>query len=161
MIGRYVMKCTLCITILVFVIGSAGCKKDEDPASAGNNSNTAPPAQATVFRTGIFSGQNGYVTSGGVDVLRDSTTGNEFVRTKNDFRVSGGAGTITMWLTNQTGAMNLNSTTAKIEVGAITSGFSGMYTFSIPTPGSSAFTHIVAFCQIARINFGSAALQTL
>lgn len=150
------MKSMLRVAIVIIITVSAGCKKDGEPVSAGNN--VSPPAQGTILKAGVFSGQNGYATSGGVDVIRDST-GAEFVRTKSDFRVSGGAGTITMWLTNQAGAMNLNSITTKVEIGAITSGFSGVYSFSIPAPGSGSFTHIVTFCQIARVNFGNAALQ--
>lgn len=153
------MKSILHIAIVIIATASIGCKKDENPASAANNSNVSPSGQATLLKRGVFVGQNGYATSGCADVIRDST-GAEFVRTKTDFRVSGGAGTITIWLTNQAGAANLNSTSTKAEVGAITSGFSGVYSFSIPPPGSGSFTHIVAFCQAAQINFGNASLQS-
>jgi hypothetical protein len=117
-----------------------------------------PPTQRTIVKTGTFSGQNGYATSGGVEIVRDSS-GGEFVLTKSDFRVSGGAGTITAWLTDATGAGNLNSSSVKVQVGTINSGFAGVYAFPIPSPGLGSHSHVVMFCQSARINFGTATLQ--
>lgn len=146
------MKQVLFIIVAVLL----GCKKDDPPTTSTNAVN--PPAQRTVVKTGAFSGQNGYATSGGVEIVRDSTR-TEFVLTKSDFRVSGGAGTITAWLTDATGATNLNSSTTKVQVGTINSGFAGTYAFPIPAPGLGSYSHVVMFCQAARINFGNAALQ--
>jgi hypothetical protein len=144
--------CVFIASLVVF-----GCKSDE-PTQAGPTNQANPPVQRTVVKTGTFSGQNGYATSGGVEIVRDST-GAEFVLTRSDFRVSGGAGTITAWLTDGTGAGNLNSSSTKVHVGTINSGFAGVYTFPIPAPGLGAHSHVVMFCQSARVNFGNAALQ--
>jgi hypothetical protein len=145
------------IFVLSATLIALGCKSD-DPTASGPTNQVNPPVQRTVVKTGTFSGQNGYATSGGVEIVRDST-GAEFVLTRSDFRVSGGAGTITAWLTDGTGAGNLNSSSTKVHVGTINSGFAGVYTFPIPAPGLGAHSHVVMFCQSARVNFGNAALQ--
>lgn len=142
--------------VLVMMIGVLSCKSD-DPITMASNSTTPPPSR-TILKTGVFTGQNGYATSGGVDVVRDSS-GAEFVVTKSDFRVSGGAGTITAWLTDATGAGNLNSSSVKLQVGTINSGFAGVYAFPVQGAMASSYSHIVMFCQSARINFGNAPLQ--
>ncbi|MBM2841136.1 MAG: vgb 2 [Bacteroidetes bacterium] len=113
-------------------------------------------ASPTVLRVGTFNGQNGYSTSGSLQILRQ-TNGTEVFMTGTNFSVSGGAGSIGVWLTNSTGATNLNSTTVKIRLATITSGFSGVYTFTIPG-GLGNYTHAVTFCESANINFGNAQL---
>jgi hypothetical protein len=113
-------------------------------------------ASPTVLRVGTFNGQNGYSTSGSLQVLRQ-TSGTEVLMTGTNFSVSGGAGSIGVWLTNSTGATNLNSTTVKIRLATINSGFSGAYTFTIPG-GLGNYTHAVTFCESASINFGNAQL---
>ena len=134
------------------------CKKDEVPT--GPPTQQQPPSPISiVVKVGTFTGQNGYVTEGSCEILRDTTNGVETLRTGSSFRVSGGAGTIGFWLTNSVGAGNLNNTTNKLQVSTISSGFSGVYSFPIPGNNSSAYTHVVAFCEAARINFGFAQLQ--
>jgi len=124
------------------------------PATTGQISvNAGPPV---VLKVGTFTGQNGYTTSGSVQVIRESN-GTELVRTGSNFSVSGGAGTIGVWLTDAAGAVNLNNTPQKIRLGLISSGFSGVYTYTIPG-GLGGFTHVVTFCEAARINFGFAQL---
>jgi len=117
---------------------------------------TAQPA-ATVTKMGTFSGQNGYSTTGTVEVIR-KVDGSEDLKTGSDFTVNGGAGSIGVWLTNSTGAANLNNTSQKVQVGLITSGFSGVYEYSIPG-GLGTFTHVVTFCEGAQVNFGNAELM--
>jgi hypothetical protein len=71
--------------------------------------------------------------------------------------VDGGAGAIGIWLTNAVGAVELTSTTVKIRLGIINSGFSGVYEYDI-SGGLGAYTHVVTFCEGAEINFGNATL---
>ncbi len=115
---------------------------------------TDPPV---VLWTGTFTGQNGYVTSGSFDIERVAG-GAEVLRTRADFRVSGGAGSISVWLTDAAGAANLNASSVKIKLGTITSGFQGVYEW--PTGGTTGYTHVVTFCDGARVNFGFAALAS-
>ena len=152
-----VMRTFMFGTCLLVAIVLLGCK--ENAPTAQNNQNPPPPAPGSVIlRTGTFTGQNSYVCIGTVNILRDTTAGTEAVRTTQDFRVSGGAGTITVWLTNAAGAANLNTTQTKLQVGTISSGFAGVYSFSVPGNNSSGYSHVVAFCQAAQINFGQAQL---
>jgi hypothetical protein len=151
------MKTLAFITLFIGGVFLLGCK--ENAPTAQNSQTPPPPGPGTVvLRTGTFSGQNSYTCVGMVNILRDTTSGTETVRTTQDFRVSGGAGTITVWLTNAAGAVNLNSTTTKVQLGAITSGFAGVYSFAVPGNNSSSYTRVVAFCQAAQINFGQALL---
>ncbi len=115
-------------------------------------------AANALLKKGTFNGQNNYTAAGSLQIWR-LANGTESFQTGADFRVSGGAGSISIWLTDATGANNLNSTTNKVQLGSITSGFSGVYTFSIPNPGLSSYTHAVTYCTAARINFGAAQLQ--
>jgi len=110
-----------------------------------------------VFKTGTFAGQNGYSSIGTVEILRNPDN-SEVVRTGSDFAVSGGAGSIGIWLTNAAGAVNLNNSSTKIMVGLITTGFGGVYEYDIPG-GLGSYTHVVTFCEAAEINFGYAALM--
>jgi len=115
-------------------------------------------AANTLLKIGSFVGQNNYTATGSLQVWR-LANGAESFQTGTDFRVSGGAGSISFWLTDATGANNLNSTVNKVQLGSITSGFTGVYTFSIPNPGLSSYTHVVTYCTAARINFGFAELK--
>ena len=115
-------------------------------------------AASAVLKIGTFTGQNNYTSTGALQIIRQPD-GTEIFRTGSDFRVSGGAGSISFWLTNATGANNLNSTSHKIQLGSVNSGFAGVYTFSIPAPGSTSYTHAVTYCTAARINFGFAELR--
>lgn len=124
--------------------------------SSSISANDNPPA---VIRTAIFNGQNGYVTAGSLQILRDAS-GTETFRTGSDFRVSSGGGSISIWLTDTTGASNLNASSQTTRLGAITAGFSGEYSFQVPATGSSSYTHVVAYCDGARVNFGNATLMT-
>jgi hypothetical protein len=131
-------------------------------ATSGSLTGTSGPIVAVaaapmVVKTGTFSGQNGYSTVGTVEVVRN-TDGVELLRTGTNFAVSSGAGSIGVWLTNATGAASLNSTSEKLRVGLITSGFSGAYEYSIPG-GLGSYTHVVTFCEGAQINFGNAELR--
>jgi len=128
-------------------------------ASAVSSIVTAQPATSSpmVIKTGTFSSQNGYTTAGIVEVVRNSDN-SESLRTGSNFSVSGGAGSIGVWLTNSAGATNLNSTSQKIRVGLINSGFSGVYEYPI-AGGLGTYTHVVTFCEAAQINFGNAELR--
>jgi len=128
-------------------------------ASAVSSSISASDSPPEVIRTGAFNGQNGYVTAGSLQILRDAS-GTETFRTGGDFRVSSGGGSISIWLTDATGASNLNASSQKTRLGGIIAGFSGEYSFQIPATGSSSYTHAVAYCDGARVNFGNAALMT-
>lgn len=123
-----------------------------------DNGNTPPPTTTIVLKTGTFTGQNGYITSGMLEILKDTTTGDDYLHTLMNFSVSGGAGTIAIYLCDASGAANLNNTSDKVFLGNITSGFSGEYTFAIPA-GFASHTHAVTFCVAAQVNFGNAALQ--
>ncbi len=139
--------------LMVFVIACHD-KKNMVSSDGGNN----PPPGAIVLKTGTFTGQNGYSTVGMAEVRRDTTTGDEFLQTLMNFSVSGGAGTIGIYLTDATGAANLNNSSNKLFLGNITSGFAGEYTFPIPA-GLGSYTHAATFCVAAQINFGNAVLQ--
>jgi len=115
-------------------------------------------AANALLKKGTFTGQNNYTATGSLQVWRQAD-GTERFTTGSDFRVSGGAGSISIWLTDAAGANNLNSTSNKVQLGSITSGFAGVYNFAIPAPGLSSYTHAVTYCTAARINFGFAPLQ--
>jgi len=115
-------------------------------------------AANALLKKGAFTGQNSYTATGSLQIWRQAN-GAESFQTGTDFRVSGGAGSISFWLTDAAGANNLNSTSNKVQLGSITSGFSGVYNFAIPAPGLSSYTHAVTYCTAARINFGFAPLQ--
>jgi len=123
--------------------------------AAGTSNSIAANA---LLKNGTFTGQNNYTATGALQIWQRAD-GTESFNTGTDFRVSGGAGSISIWLTDAAGANNLNSSANKIQLGSINSGFAGVYTFSIPSPGLSSYTHAVTYCTAARINFGSAALQ--
>jgi hypothetical protein len=112
------------------------------------------PAGPTVIRTGTFAGQNGYTAVGTLQIER-AANGAETLRLNPNFRVSAGAGTVTVWLARSSGALN---TANSVRVGALTRVFSGEFTFPIPAPGSSGFTHVIVYCDAFRINFGAAQL---
>ncbi len=119
---------------------------------------SASIAANALLKIGAFTGQNNYTSTGSLQIWRQAD-GAEVFTTGANFRVSGGAGSISIWLTDAAGANNLNGTSNKVQLGSITSGFSGVYTYSIPTPGLSSYTHAVTYCTAARINFGFAQLQ--
>jgi len=123
--------------------------------AAGTSNSIAANA---LLKKGSFTGQNNYTATGALQIWH-LANGTESFQTGSDFRVSGGAGSISIWLTDAAGANNLNSTANKVQLGSINSGFAGVYTFSIPSPGLSSYTHAVTYCTAARINFGSAQLQ--
>jgi len=126
-------------------------------STATNDGNMMLPDTVIVLKTGTFTSQNGYSTSGMVEVLRDTTTQDEFLHTLPNFSVSSGAGTIGIYVTDSTGAANLNNSSSKLFLSNINTGFSGEYTFLIPS-GLAAYTHVVTFCVAAQINFGNAVL---
>jgi len=115
-------------------------------------------AANALLKKGSFTGQNNYTATGSLQIWQRAD-GTESFNTGSDFRVSGGAGSISIWLTDAAGANNLNNSSNKIQLGSINSGFAGVYTFSIPSPGLTSYTHAVTYCTAARINFGSAQLQ--
>lgn len=117
--------------------------------------NPVPPPAATILRVGTFSGQNGYVAQGTLQIERTSN-GGELLRLNPNFRVSAGAGSITVWLARSSGPLNASDS---IRVGTITRTFSGEFTFPIPASGSSGFTHVIVYCDPFRINFGAAQLR--
>lgn len=126
-------------------------------AAATSNAITAAASPPAVIRVGTFTGQNNYTTAGSLEILRDAS-GKETFRTGADFRVSGGLGSISVWLTDATGASSLNASSLKLRLGTITSRFAGEYSYAIPG-GSSGYTHAVTFCEGARVNFGNAPLR--
>ena len=116
----------------------------------------ANPLAPTVVGTGTFVSQNGYTTSGNVDVvlMPDGSSG---LITRSDFLVSSGAGEVGVWLTDGVGAADLNQSTEKVRVGSITTGFGGVYEFPIPS-GAVNYTHVVTFSDGLGLNFGNAEL---
>jgi hypothetical protein len=142
---------------IVAMMALGSCESDDNKMSTDNGNNPPPPT-TIVLKTGTFSGQNGYVTSGMMEILRDTTTDDDYLHTLMNFSVSGGAGTIAIYLSDAAGAANLTGSSDKIFLGNITSGFSGEYTFAIPA-GFMSHTHAVTFCVAAQVNFGNAALQ--
>jgi hypothetical protein len=130
--------------------------------SAGLAPATSPAIESLpvspMVRTGTFSGQNGYVTLGSVEVIIPSA-GGETLRTGSDFQVSSGGGSISIWLTDAAGGANLRNTAVKVKLGTVTSEFRGVYTYPVPEAGSAGYTHVVTFCDGAQVNFGMAALS--
>ncbi len=129
-------------------------------ATAGSLTTAVSSAIAAnaLLKKGTFTGQNNYTSTGSLQIWRQAN-GTESFQTGTDFRVNGGAGSISIWLTDATGANNLNSTSNKVQLGSINSGFAGVYNFAIPAPGLSSYTHAVTYCTAARINFGFAELR--
>jgi len=97
---------------------------------------TAAPA---ALKVGAFSGQNGYTTAGTLQIQR-ANDGSEILKLNSDFRVSSGAGSISIWLARSGGELN---TGTSIKLGTLTSRFSGEFTFPIPQSGSAGFTHVI------------------
>ncbi len=116
---------------------------------------TPAPVSPTVIRLGTFAGQNGYLAEGTLQIER-AANGSEMLRLNRNFRVSAGAGAITVWLARASGPLN---TSTSVRVGTLTRVFAGEFTFPIPAPGSSAFTHVIVYCDPFRINFGAAPLR--
>ena len=126
--------------------------------TAGSSSTITSSPEPPQVRSGTFNGQNGYQCVGSVEVVIPSG-GPEVLRTGSDFKVSSGGGSISIWLTNAAGAANLRTAMVKVKLGTITSGFQGVYMYPVPEGGSSAYTHVVAYCDGAQVNFGNAALS--
>jgi hypothetical protein len=114
------------------------------------------PLVPTVVGTGIFAGQNGYVTSGTVDVVFNPD-GSNHLMTRDDFAVTSTVGNVQVWLTDGAGAMDLNTSSVKTLVGTIVSGFSGAYEFPIPSDAGN-YTHVVTFSEGLLLNLGNAEL---
>lgn len=128
----------------------------ESAVSAPLDVTPVPPPTSTVIRVGRFSGQNGYAAEGTLQIER-APGGGETLRLDRNFRVSGGAGAITVWLARSSGPLNASTS---VRVGTIMRVFSGEFTFPIPSPGSSGYTHVIVYCDPFRINFGAAPLTT-
>jgi hypothetical protein len=127
---------------------------------AGLESAVSEPFEVTapatsVIRVGAFVGQNGYTAQGTLQIER-GPDGAETLRLNSNFRVSSGAGTITVWLARSSDRLD---TSRSLQVGRLTRVFAGEFTFPIPAPGSSGFTHVIVFCDPFRINFGAAELR--
>lgn len=120
--------------------------------SASIEVTTAAP---TALKVGTFSGQNGYTTAGTLQVQR-ANDGSEILKLNSDFRVSSGAGSISIWLARSGGDLNTGTST---RLGTLTSRFSGEFTFPIPQSGSAGFTHVITYCDAFRVNFGAAELR--
>lgn len=115
-----------------------------------------PPAPTpTILRVGTFAGQNGYTAQGTLQIERD-TDGRETLRLNPNFRVSSGAGTVTVWLARSSDRLD---TARSVQVGNLTQVFAGEFRFPIPVPGSNGFTHVIVYCDAFRINFGAAQLR--
>ncbi len=123
-------------------------------ASSSIEVTTIAPAP-TALKVGIFSGQNGYTTAGTLEIQR-ANDGSEILKLNSDFRVSSGAGSISIWLARSGGDLNTGSS---IKLGTLTSRFSGEFTFPIPQSGSAGFTHVITYCDAFRVNFGAAELR--
>lgn len=112
------------------------------------------PATA-VLRVGAFASQNGYTAQGTLQIER-APDGSEALRLNPNFRVSSGAGTVTVWLARSSDRLDA---ARSVQVGRLTRVFAGEFTFPIPAPGSSGFTHVIVYCDAFRINFGAAQLR--
>jgi hypothetical protein len=123
------------------------------PAVSGSIEVTA--AAPAALKVGTFSGQNGYTTAGTLQIQR-ANDGTENLKLNSDFRVSSGAGSISIWLARSAGDLNTGSS---IRLGTLTSRFSGEFTFPIPQSGSAGFTHVITYCDAFRVNFGAAELR--
>lgn len=137
-----------------FTLGAAA----GDLTAATSASITSSP-EPPMVRSGTFSGQNGYVCMGSVEVIIPANEGTETLRTGSDFTVSSGGGSISIWLTDAAGAGRLGDTAVKVKLGTILTGFAGVYSYAVPEGGSSRYTHVVAYCDGARVNFGNSALS--
>jgi hypothetical protein len=112
-------------------------------------------ADAAAIKAGTFRGQNGYTTTGTLQIQR-AADGSESLKLNSDFRVSSGAGSVSIWLARSGGDLNTGSS---IKLGTLTSRFSGEFTFAIPQSGSAGFTHVITYCDAFRVNFGAAELR--
>ncbi len=137
-----------------FTLGAAS----GDLTATTSESITSSP-EPPMVRSGTFSGQNGYVCMGSVEVTIPAK-GTEILRTGDDFQVSSGGGSISIWLTDAVGAARLGNTAVKVKLGTILSGFSGVYSYAVPEGGSAEYTHVVAYCDGAQVNFGNAELSS-
>ncbi|MEW5979645.1 MAG: DM13 domain-containing protein [Acidobacteriota bacterium] len=112
-------------------------------------------AGPTAIKVGTFSGQNGYTSAGTLQILREQS-GVEVLKLNSDFRVSSGAGSVSIWLARSDRSLNSRDS---VKLGTLTNRFSGEFTFSIPSPGSAGFTHVITYCDAFQVNFGAAPLR--
>lgn len=110
---------------------------------------------SSAIKVGTFASQNGYTTAGTLQILR-AEDGSETLQLNSDFRVSSGAGAISIWLARSSGELNSSQS---VRLGTLTTRFSGEFSFTIPPPGSAGFTHVITYCDAFRVNFGAAQLR--
>jgi hypothetical protein len=161
---------TLSGTLSVSAVSGSAIFENASLSSAGTYTLTATSGSLTaavsthisvtggassVLKVGTFRSQNGYTTEGSLQVVRNGD-GTETLRLNPDFRVSSGAGTISIWLARSSGALNASQS---LRIGTLTTRFSGEFEFVIPEPGSSGYTHAITYCDGFKINFGFAELR--
>lgn len=146
------IRTSIVLTLMLFFLS---CSNDGGTGSEGSGGHTYP----MLFRIGLFTGMNGTTAGGQMEIYRNTTTLEESFETLNDFLVTGATGTIEFWLTDNSGATSLSSSSNKVLIGSLSSGYSGVHTFPIPTgQSSSAYTYVVVFSVSGNKNVGKAQL---
>lgn len=150
------------VTAALFALGLtlAACGGSEAPTrgdagdSPGDTTENPQPAEPEVLRVGTFQGLHDYITVGTAQVVRDPDTGAQSLRTLMDFRVSSGAGSVSVWLTDANGRLNLGGSAIRHRVATLTSDFDGAFTWPAPAGAAETYTHVITYCDAARVNFG-------
>jgi hypothetical protein len=150
------------LTALLFALSVTltACGGSEAPTrgdiddSPGDTTDNPQPAEPEVLRVGTFQGLNDYVTVGTAQIVRDPETGVQSLRTLMDFRVSGGAGSVSVWLTDANGRLNLGGSALRHRGAPLTSDFDGAFTWPAPAGAAGTYTHVITYCDAARVNFG-------
>ena len=141
-------------TLFITIVG-VSCKETDNSSIDIGSGNTYP----TLIRIGLFSGLNGVTTTGQIEIYRNESTLQETFETLNDFHTSGITGSIQFWLTDNTGSTNLSSSTKKLLLGTLESGYDGIHSFSLQLGEKSFdYTHAVVFGVNGNKNIGKALL---
>jgi hypothetical protein len=128
----------------------AACKKEADVTPVPDIS-----ASFTAQKSGVFVGQNGYQSSGKVDLGTNEKT-ESIVRLNSDFQTMIATGSVAIYLSKNKN-LTLNDANSFTKLGDINE--VGARDFKLPSAPATDFTFVIAWCAPAGIQFGNAALK--
>lgn len=123
-----------------------------------------PIGATTTLKAGTLKAENGTPTAGTVMTIRDAN-GDEYLSLGADFKSDFGTGTVAVYLAKAAGNIKSQRTTATgapngagnvLAIGFVAK--NGQQYLKLPA-ASSAFSHVIFYCETVEINFGNAPLQ--
>ncbi len=108
-----------------------------------------PDASATVLRSAVFQGANGYTTEGQAAIVREGTA--HRLELRDDFRTSQSAA-LDVRLCRDT-----RCTSSDLNLGEVRA-FSGPQRYALPDDGS-AYRYAVIWCRAVNLPFGFGGLR--